>query len=73
MDKYDLINSVIVSLNDLTVSGVRNMKIVLEATAKLAGLRDGLKQSDEQVSKKLSEYEALKESLQQPKDDKQEP
>ena len=59
MNKYELIDSVIVSLNDLTVQGVRNMRIVLEATAKLAGLKDGMKQTDQQIEEKLKRLEAL--------------
>lgn len=51
MDKYELIDSIVVALNNLTVQGVANMRIVMESIQKLAGLRDGLKAEEEAAAK----------------------
>lgn len=45
-DKYGLINSIIVDLNRLTVSGVDNMTIVLDSVHKLSALKEGLQRED---------------------------
>lgn len=46
--KYDLIDSMIVGLNCVNVSGVENMKIIIETIQKLGALKEGLKKEEEQ-------------------------
>lgn len=48
MNKYELINSMIVTLDGVSVSGVENMKAIIETIQKLGALFDGLKKEDEQ-------------------------
>lgn len=38
----------VIELNSITVSGVQNMKIIIETIQKLGALRDGLKKEEEQ-------------------------
>lgn len=47
MNKYELIDSMICALNCVSVSGVQNMKTIIETIQKLGALRDGLKKEDE--------------------------
>lgn len=47
-DKYGLIDSIVCELNLVSVSGVGNMKIIIETIQKLGALKDGLKKEDEQ-------------------------
>lgn len=42
MDKFQLIDKIIVDLNQLTVTGARNMQIVLATIQNLSVLKDGI-------------------------------
>lgn len=46
-NKFDLIDSMIVALNGISVSGVANMTAIIETIQKLGALRDGLRKDDE--------------------------
>ena len=58
MDKYQLIDLIVVELNNLTVQGVNNMKIVIESIQRLNLLSDGLKKEIEAYQKRIEELEA---------------
>ena len=58
MDKYQLIDLIVVELNNLTVQGVNNMKIVFESIQRLNLLSDGLKKEIEAYQKRIEELEA---------------
>lgn len=47
-NKYGMIDSVIVSLDTIPVTGVDNMIKVIDAVKKLAALKDGLRNEDKQ-------------------------
>lgn len=59
MNKYELIDSIITSLNDLTVKGVHNMNIVVDSIAKLAGLSDGMKKADQALEARFNKLKKL--------------
>ncbi len=48
MNEYELIDSMIVALNGVFVSGVDNMKTIIETIQKLGVLREWLKKEEEQ-------------------------
>ena len=48
MNEYELIDSMIVALNGVFVSGVDNMKTIIETIQKLGVLRKWLKKEEEQ-------------------------
>jgi len=58
MDKYQLINLMVVELNKLTVQGVENMKIVIETIQRLTLLSGGLEKEIEAYQKRIEELEA---------------
>ena len=58
MNKYELINSIIVDLNNLTVQGVENMTLIIDSIQRLSGLKDGLKQMDEATNKEIADLRA---------------
>ena len=45
-DKYGLLDSVIVDLNRLNVSGVENMQIILSSISRLSALKKGLREEE---------------------------
>lgn len=57
MDKHQLINSIIIDLNDLTVKGAENMAIVMRAINNLSALSNGLKEETERYQKRIQELE----------------
>lgn len=63
MNKYQLIESMVVALNRLTVQGVENMTIVIETIQKLDALSRGIKQETENYQNRITELEGqLKEA-----------
>ena len=46
MDKFELIGCIMEQINGLTVSGVRNCKIISQLSDEIACLRDGLQDED---------------------------
>ena len=58
MDKYQLINLMVVELNKLTVQGVENMKIVIETIQRLTLLSGGLEKEIAAYQKRIEELEA---------------
>ncbi len=63
MNKYQLIESMVVALNRLTVQGVENMTIVIETIQKLDALSRGIKQEIENYQNRITELEGqLKEA-----------
>ena len=48
MNEFELINSMIVALNGVSVSGIENMKTIIETIQKLGVLREWLKKEEEQ-------------------------
>ena len=58
MDKYQLINLIVVELNKLTVQGVDNMKIVIESIQRLTLLSQGLEKEIGAYQKRIEELEA---------------
>lgn len=48
MNEYELIDSMIVALNGVSVSGIENMKTIIETIQKLGVLREWLKKEEEQ-------------------------
>ena len=55
MDTNDFINSMIVALNALQVSGVRNMQIVIETINKLGALAKGINEEREASQQQIAE------------------
>lgn len=48
MNEFELIDSMIVALNGVSVSGIENMKTIIETIQKLGVLREWLKKEEEQ-------------------------
>lgn len=57
MDKFELIERMIVELNGLTVQGVNNMSIVVRTIQNLSMLSDGLKEEIEKYRNRILELE----------------
>lgn len=57
MDKHQLIDSIIVELNSLTVQGVQNMSIIVRTIQNLSTLNEGLKQETENYRARILELE----------------
>ena len=57
MNKYQLIENMVIELNCLTVQGVENMRIVIETIRNLDALSKGLQQETENYQKRIAELE----------------
>lgn len=57
MNKYQLIENMVIELNRLTVQGVENMRIVIETIRNLDALIKGLQQETENYQKRIAELE----------------
>lgn len=57
MNKYQLIENMVIELNRLTVQGVENMRIVIETIRNLDALSKGLQQETENYQKRIAELE----------------
>ena len=55
MSSDELISTMIVALNALTVSGVHNMQIVIETINKLGALQKGLREEHEANAQQIAE------------------
>lgn len=55
MDKFALINDVIVKLDSLDVHGISSMKTVIDIVQELAALKNGLAQEDEKNKQMMDE------------------
>jgi len=49
-DKYGLIDSMIVALDTLTVTGAGNMRTVLDVIGRLSALKEGLKKEEQRAA-----------------------
>lgn len=58
-NKYGMIDSVIVSLDTIPVTGVDNMLKVIDAVKKLTALKDGLRNEDKQREQDHSGQEGI--------------